>query len=156
MNKILSFSSEVCVNPVPLNASVGGAGQPSAEGEEWPAVPDGGGSGGHERADEETQSCGCPGNNLPDASVGSSKNLREHYFQNPFVIKTQTYSCRIHRWKEMKLTMTEIENLRDSFWLFVLIQWYLVVGCHFLTLRFCCFSAYSSLVALRFGGHVPL
>lgn len=43
-------------------SSVGGAGQPSAEREEWPAVPNGGGSGGHEWADEETQSCSCPGN----------------------------------------------------------------------------------------------
>lgn len=110
MNKILSFSSKVCVNPVPLDASVGGAGQPSAEGEEWPAVPDGGGSGGHERADEETQSRGCPGNNLPDASVGSSENHRERYFENPFVINTQSYSSM----QDPTLKRSETDHDRDK------------------------------------------
>lgn len=37
--------------------SAGGAAESSAEGEERPAVQDGGGPGGPERADEETQSC---------------------------------------------------------------------------------------------------
>ncbi len=41
-----------------------GAAESIAEGEEWPAVSHGGGSGGHERTHEETQSRCFPGNSL--------------------------------------------------------------------------------------------
>lgn len=60
------------------------------------------------------------------------KTFENTIFRIPLLLILRlTPLCRIQRWKEVKLTMTEIENLRDSFRLFVLIQWYLVVGCHF-------------------------
>lgn len=47
-----------------LCLSAGGAAESPPEGEEWPAVQDGGGPGGPERADEEAQGCCCPGLSL--------------------------------------------------------------------------------------------
>lgn len=96
---LITYTFFLCL----CSPSAGGAAESSSEGEERPAVQDGGGPGGPQRADEETQGCHLPGlfHSLPKSC----------FFQK---INASHFSCSTVTKKKMFKKNRKILNFLDS------------------------------------------